>query len=101
MEASNEDQALVNDIRKKAMINNLDIILTFVIIEPLDWRPPVSAFLFPAVCQMRWRRKEMAKRADMEKDVFLHCQSLGLSKILPKSQKLNKTLKQQFCMICN
>ena len=61
MEASNEDQALVNDIRKKAMINNLDIILTFVIIEPLDWRPPVSAFLFPVVRETRWRRSEVRR----------------------------------------
>ena len=51
MEASNEDQALMNNIRKKDMINNLNVILTFVIIEPLDWRPPISAFLFPAVSE--------------------------------------------------
>ena len=74
----------MNNIRKKDMINNLNVILIFVIIEPLDWRPPISAFLFPAVCQMRWRRREMAKRADMERDVFLHGQSIGLSKILPR-----------------
>ena len=68
VEASNEDQALMNNIRKKDMINNLDVILTFVIIEPLDWRPTILTFLFPAVRQMRRRRKEMAKRAYMEKD---------------------------------
>ena len=59
MEASNEDQALMNNIRKKDMINNLNVILTFVIIEPLDWRPPISAFLFPAVSEPRRRRREV------------------------------------------
>ena len=87
VEASNEDQALMNNIRKKDMINNLDVILTFVIIEPLEWRPTILTFLVPAVRQMRRLLKEMAKRANLEKDVFLHCQSLGLSKILPEKVK--------------
>ena len=59
MEASNEDQALMNNIRKKDMINNLNVILTFVIREPLDWRPPISAFLFPVVSEPRRRRREV------------------------------------------
>ena len=35
-EASNEDQALLMDIRKKDMTNNITIILTFMMIEPLN-----------------------------------------------------------------
>ena len=68
VEASNEDEALVNDIRKKDMINNLKVIMTFVIIEPLDWRP-----IFYALCsqqfakrddgQKRWRKEQTWKKA--------------------------------------
>ena len=33
VEASNEDQALLMDIRKKDMINNITIIITFLMLE--------------------------------------------------------------------
>ena len=36
MEASEKDQALLMDIRKKDMINNITIILAFMMLEPLD-----------------------------------------------------------------
>ena len=62
VEASNEDQALMNNIRKKDMINNLNVILTFVIIEPLDWCPTILTFLFPAVREPRRRRREVRWR---------------------------------------
>ena len=35
VEASNEDQALLMDIRKKDMANNITIIMTFMMLEPL------------------------------------------------------------------
>ena len=41
VEASNEDQALLMDIRKKDMTNNITIVLTFMMIEPLNWSPSV------------------------------------------------------------
>ena len=41
VEASNEDQALLMDIRKKDMTNNITIILTFMMLEPLNWSPSV------------------------------------------------------------
>ena len=48
VEASNKDQAMLMDIRKKDMINNLKVIMTFVIIEPLDW--PIA---FYGVCSQQ------------------------------------------------
>ena len=41
VEASNEDQALLMDIRKKDMTNNITIIMTFMMLEPLNWSPSV------------------------------------------------------------
>ena len=41
VEASNEDQALLMGIRKKDMTNNITIILTFMMLEPLNWSPSV------------------------------------------------------------
>ena len=46
VEASNEDQGLLMDVRKKDKINIINVIMTFVMIEPLDWRPGVSGFSF-------------------------------------------------------
>ena len=46
MEASNKDQALLTDIRKKDMINIINVILTFVMIELLDWSPVTFGFFF-------------------------------------------------------
>ena len=43
--ASNEDQALLMDIRKKDMINNLKVIMTFVIIELQKSRHEKRCFL--------------------------------------------------------
>ena len=37
VEASNEDQALLMVIRKKDMTNNITIITTFMMLEPLNW----------------------------------------------------------------
>ena len=45
VEASNEDQALLMDIRKKDMINNLKVIMTFVIIELQKSRHGKRCFL--------------------------------------------------------
>ena len=39
VEASNEDQALLMDIRKKDMTTNITIIMTFMTLEPLNWSP--------------------------------------------------------------
>ena len=39
VEASNEDQGLQMDIRKKDMINMINVIMTLVTIKPLEWRP--------------------------------------------------------------
>ena len=36
VEASNKDQVLLMDIRKKDLINNITIIKTFMMLEPLD-----------------------------------------------------------------
>ena len=41
VEASNEDQALLMDIRKKDMTNNITITMTFLMLEPLNWSPSV------------------------------------------------------------
>ena len=46
VEASNKDQALLMDIRKKDMINIINVILTFVMIELLDWSPITFGFCF-------------------------------------------------------
>ena len=46
VEASNKDQALLMDIRKKKMINIINVILTFVMIELLDWSPVTFGFCF-------------------------------------------------------
>ena len=51
VEASNKDQAMLMDIRKKDMINNLKVIMTFVIIEPLDW--PTA---FYGVCSQQFAK---------------------------------------------
>ena len=51
MEASNKNQGLLMDIRKKDMINNLKVIMTFVIIEPLDW--PTA---FYGVCSQQFAK---------------------------------------------
>ena len=41
VEVSKKDQALLMDIRKKDMTNNITIILTFMMLEPLNWSPSV------------------------------------------------------------
>ena len=51
VEASNKDQAMLMDIRKKDMINNLKVVMTFVIIEPLDW--PTA---FYGVCSQQFAK---------------------------------------------
>ena len=42
--ASNKDQALVKDIRKKDIINKIHIIMIIVMLEPLEWRPVTFGF---------------------------------------------------------
>ena len=49
VEASNK--AMLMDIRKKDMINNLKVIMTFVIIELLDW--PTA---FYGVCSQQFAK---------------------------------------------
>ena len=49
VEGSNKDQALLMDIRKKDMINIIKVILTFVMIELLDWRPVTFGFCFSQI----------------------------------------------------
>ena len=44
VEASNEDQALVRDIRKKDIINNIYGIMIIVMLEPLEWLPVTFGF---------------------------------------------------------
>ena len=44
LEASNKDQALVKDIRKKDIINNIHIIMIIVMLEPLEWQPVTFGF---------------------------------------------------------
>ena len=44
MEATNEDQGLLMAIRKKDMINIINVIMTRVTIESLEWR--LATFLF-------------------------------------------------------
>ena len=39
VEVSNKDQALLMDIRMKDMINNIPIIMTFMMLEPVNCRP--------------------------------------------------------------
>ena len=39
VEVSNEDQALLMDIRMKDMINNITINMTFIMLELLNWSP--------------------------------------------------------------
>ena len=41
VEASNEDQALMMDIRMKEMINNITIIMTFMMLEPPNCSPTI------------------------------------------------------------
>ena len=42
VEASNEDQGLLMDIRKKDMINIINAIMTLVTIKPFEWQPVTS-----------------------------------------------------------
>ena len=44
MEASNQDQGLLNDLRKQAMVNILNVILTFIIVELMEWSPIIFRF---------------------------------------------------------
>ena len=44
VEASNEDQALVKDIRKKDIINNIHVIMIIVMLELLEWQPVTFGF---------------------------------------------------------
>ena len=44
VEASNEDQALVKDIRKKDINNKIHIIMIIVMLEPLEWHPVTFGF---------------------------------------------------------
>ena len=39
VEASNKDQAMLMDIRKKDMTTNITIIMTFMMLEQLNWNP--------------------------------------------------------------
>ena len=48
MEASNVDQGLLLDIKKKDMINNITIIMTFMMLEPLNCSPT----MFEKDCQL-------------------------------------------------
>ena len=41
VEASNEDQALMMDIRMKDMISNITIIMTFMMLEPPNCSPTI------------------------------------------------------------
>ena len=41
VDTSNVDQALVIDFRKKYIINNINIILIMLMLEPLEWRPSI------------------------------------------------------------
>ena len=41
VDTSNIDQALVIDFRKKYIINNINIILIMLMLEPLEWRPSI------------------------------------------------------------
>ena len=44
LEASNEDQALVKDSRKKDFIKNIHVIMIIVMLEPLEWQPITFEF---------------------------------------------------------
>ena len=46
LEASNKDQALLMDISKKDMINNITIIMSFMMLEPLELRPVIPGIGF-------------------------------------------------------
>ena len=46
VEACNEDQALLINIRKKDMIDNITIIMVLIMLEPLDVRPVIPGFGF-------------------------------------------------------
>ena len=48
MEASNVDQGLLLDIKKKDMINNITIIMTFMMLEPLNCSPS----MVKTICQL-------------------------------------------------
>ena len=50
MEASNKYQGLLMDIRKKDMINNTTIIMTFMMLEPLNGSPTKCE----KECQLIW-----------------------------------------------
>ena len=46
VEASNKDQGLMMDIRKRDMINMINLIMTLLTIKPLEWRPVAYGFCF-------------------------------------------------------
>ena len=46
VEPSNEDQALLMDVRKKDMINNSNVIMIILMLEPLELSPVTSGFCF-------------------------------------------------------
>ena len=44
VEVSNKDQALVKDIRKKDIMNNIHVIMIIVMPEQLEWLPVTFGF---------------------------------------------------------
>ena len=46
VEASNEDQALLIYVRKKDMINNINIVMIILMLELLELSPVTSGFCF-------------------------------------------------------
>ena len=54
VEASNEDQALLKDIRKKDIMNNIHVIMIIVMLEPLEWQPEDFLRTFWELLRIFW-----------------------------------------------
>ena len=72
VDTSNKDQALVMDLRKKDMINNINVILIILMVELLELSPVIPWFGFKQfaerVLQKEFCGKSFAERVKLAGD---------------------------------
>ena len=96
VKASNEDEALLMDIRKKDLINT--IITTFMMLEPLDRRPVTSGFGFKQFAErVSCLRKESAVRRKSPLAAEIVIVQCGLSN---RSSRMSFSLCEQNYSLC-
>ena len=67
VKTSNEDQAIVKDIRKKDIINKIRIIMIIVMLQPLEWRPVTFGFCSLQFAKRDGRKKRQRKEQTRKK----------------------------------